>query len=59
MAQIAHAIMAPVLWVVRPFVFRIGTEKGTPKVYLTSYSTLMYVWPITLVGVVNIPIIYY
>ena len=37
------------LW---PFI-RIGHEKGNPKVYLTSFSTLMYLWPVMVMGIVG------
>lgn len=46
-------LFTPILWIVRPLVFRVGSEKGNPKVYLTSYSTLIYLWPIMLVGILG------
>lgn len=52
-AKVLRLIAAPFLWVLRPLVFSIGTEPGNPKVRFTSFSTLMYLWPIMLVGWVN------
>ena len=46
-------LFAPVLWIVRPLVFRVGHEKGNPKVFLTSFSTLIYLWPIMVMGVLG------
>jgi len=53
MGRILRILFAPLVWVLRPLVFRIGTEKGNPKVYFTSFSTLLYIWPITVVGVLG------
>ncbi len=52
-ARILRIIFTPLVWVLRPLVFRIGTEKGNPKVYFTSFSTLMYLWPIMVVGLLG------
>ena len=46
-------LFAPVLWLVRPLVFRVGHEAGNPKVYLTSFSTLIYLWPIMVAGILG------
>lgn len=46
-------LFAPVLWLVRPLVFRVGHELGNPKVYLTSFSTLIYLWPIMVAGILG------
>jgi len=46
-------IFTPILWLARPLVFRVGHEKGNPKVYFTSFSTLIYLWPIMVIGVVG------
>jgi hypothetical protein len=51
--RILRTLFAPLVWVLRPLVFRIGTEKGNPKVYFTSFSTLLYLWPIMVVGVLG------
>lgn len=51
--RILRILFTPLVWVLRPLVFRIGTEKGNPKVYFTSFSTLMYLWPIMVVGVLG------
>lgn len=48
-----HIIFAPITWLVRPLVFRVGTDKGNPKVFFTSFSTLMYLWPIMIIGYLN------
>ncbi len=53
MGRILRTLLAPLVWGLRPLVFRIGTERGNPKVYFTSFSTLLYIWPITAVGVVG------
>lgn len=46
-------LFAPVLWLVRPLVFRVGNEQGNPKVYLTSFSSLLFLWPIMVVGILG------
>lgn len=43
-------LFKPIAWVVRPLVFRVGHDKGNPKVYFTSFSTLIYLWPIMVMG---------
>jgi hypothetical protein len=52
-SRLIQVIFAPITWIVRPLVFRIGNERGNPKVMFTSFSTLLYLWPIMVVGVVN------
>lgn len=52
-SRLLTVLFAPVLWLVRPLVFRVGHEKGNPKVFLTSFSTLMFLWPIMVVGIVG------
>ncbi len=52
-SKVLRVIAAPFLWVLRPLVFSISTEPGSPKVRFTSFSTLMYLWPIMVVGWVN------
>jgi len=53
LSRFLTVLFTPLLWIARPLVFRVGHEKGNPKVYFTSYSTLMYLWPIMVVGVVG------
>ncbi|MFQ5500792.1 MAG: hypothetical protein ACE5EQ_00640 [Phycisphaerae bacterium] len=45
-----QVVFTPIVWLLRPLVFRVKKEAGTPKVYFTSFSTLMYLWPIMVVG---------
>lgn len=52
-ARLLTVLFAPVLWLVRPLVFRVGHEKGNPKVYLTSFSSLLFLWPIMVVGILG------
>ncbi len=52
--KIFHVLLMPLIWVFRPLIFRIGGEKGNPKVYFTSFSTLMYLWPIMVVGILGV-----
>lgn len=52
-ARVLRLIATPFLWVLRPLVFSIGTEPGNPKVRFTSFSTLIYLWPIMVVGWVS------
>ncbi len=52
-ARFLTVLFAPVLWLVRPLVFRVGHEKGNPKVYLTSFSSLIFLWPVMLVGILG------
>ena len=46
-------LFAPILWIVRPLVFRVGHDKGNPKVYLTSFSSLIFLWPVMVVGILG------
>src|SRR6185369_11453765 len=48
-SQFFSILFAPV----RPLVFRVGNEKGIPKVFLTSFSTLIYLWPIMVSGILG------
>lgn len=43
----------PLLWLVKPLVFRVGERQGTQVVTFTSYSGLVYCWPIIAVGFLN------
>ncbi len=43
-------IFKPIAWVVRPLVFRVSKERGNPKVNFTSFSNLLYLWPIMVIG---------
>ncbi len=46
-------VLTPLLWILRPLVFSISKEAGNPKVRFTSFSTLIYLWPIMIIGWVN------
>ncbi len=50
LATIISTIFKPIVWLIRPLVFRVGKESGNPKVYFTSFSNLLYLWPIMLLG---------
>ncbi|HWL94964.1 MAG TPA: hypothetical protein VNT79_15700 [Phycisphaerae bacterium] len=43
-------IFTPITWLARPLVFRVGKDRGNPKVYFTSFSTLIYLWPVMVLG---------
>lgn len=49
-AKAIQFVLTPIVWVLRPLVFRISHEPGNPKVSFTSFSTLIYLWPIMVVG---------
>lgn len=51
--KILHGIFWPVTVLVKPLIFRVGGERGNPKVHFTSFSTLIYLWPIMVVGYLN------
>ena len=59
LAKIVRVIFAPTVWLLRPLIFRIRTDQGVPKVYFTSFSTLMYLWPIMLVGWVGCLLVHF
>ena len=48
--KVFRIIFAPLGWAIRPLIFRVTREDGVPKVYFTSFSTLVYLWPIMVVG---------
>ncbi len=48
--KVIQVVLSPLIWVLRPLVFRISNEAGNPKVSFTSFSTLIYLWPIMVVG---------
>lgn len=50
LATIIGAIFKPIVWLMRPLVFRVGHEAGNPKVLFTSFSNLLYLWPIMILG---------
>ncbi len=52
-SKIVRIIFAPFVWLARPLVFRVSHERGNPKVYFTSFSSLMYLWPVMIVGLVG------
>ncbi|MFQ5422652.1 MAG: hypothetical protein ACE5F9_01590 [Phycisphaerae bacterium] len=52
-SKAVRIILTPLLWILRPLVFSISKEPGNPKVRFTSFSTLIYLWPIMVVGWVN------
>jgi hypothetical protein len=43
----------PVLWFLRLLVFRVAEKQGSQVISFTSYSNLIYCWPIIVVGFVN------
>jgi hypothetical protein len=45
-----HIILSPLIYLLRPLVFRVSKESGNPKVSFTSFSGLIYLWPIMAVG---------
>lgn len=51
--KVLRILFTPLIWLLRPLVFRVSSEKNLPKVYFTSFSPLVYLWPITVVGVVG------
>ncbi|MCG8403968.1 MAG: hypothetical protein MI923_02100 [Phycisphaerales bacterium] len=53
MGKALRIIFAPLVWLLRPLVFRVSMDKNLPKVYFTSFSTLVYLWPIMVVGWIN------
>jgi len=48
--KVVRILLTPLIWALKPLVFRITREGGVPKVYFTSFSTLLYLWPIAAVG---------
>ncbi len=52
--KILHILLMPLIWITRPLIFRVGGERGNPKVHFTSFSTLFYIWPILVVGVLGV-----
>ena len=48
--KVIRILLTPLIWVIKPLIFRITNEGGVPKVYFTSFSTLLYLWPIMVVG---------
>jgi hypothetical protein len=48
--KVFRILLTPVIWVLKPLIFRVTREGGVPKVYFTSFSTLLYLWPIAVVG---------
>lgn len=48
--RIVSAIFTPIAWIVRPLVFRVSKLHGNPKVNFTSFSNLLYLWPIMIIG---------
>lgn len=53
LGKVIHVLLMPLIWAFRPLIFRIGMEKGNPKVYFTSFSTLIYLWPLMVAGVLG------
>ncbi|MCB9851629.1 MAG: hypothetical protein H6819_00930 [Phycisphaerales bacterium] len=47
---IFHVLIWPLKIMFRPLVFRVSHERGNPKVFFTSFSPLMYMWPIMAMG---------
>lgn len=47
---IFHILIWPLKIMFRPLVFRVSHERGNPKVFFTSFSPLMYLWPIMVMG---------
>lgn len=45
-----HYLFLPISWILRPLVFRVSRDGGNPKVSFTSFSALIYLWPIMAVG---------
>jgi len=50
LSRIAQILLTPLIWLLRPLVFRVSQEPGNPRVSFTSFSGLMYLWPIMAVG---------
>jgi len=50
LGAILHVIVFPVKLVFKPLIFRVTHERGHPKVFFTSFSSLIYLWPIMAVG---------
>ncbi len=48
--SIFHVLIWPLKIMFRPLVFRVSHERGNPKVFFTSFSPLMYLWPIMVIG---------
>lgn len=48
--KVVRILLTPLIWAVKPLIFRVTNEGGVPKVYFTSFSTLLYLWPIMVVG---------
>lgn len=48
--HIVGLIFKPIAWIVRPLVFRVSPDKTNPKVHFTSFSNLLYLWPIMIIG---------
>ena len=48
--KVIRILLTPLIWAVKPLIFRVTNEGGVPKVYFTSFSTLLYLWPIMVVG---------
>ncbi|MGE0481001.1 MAG: hypothetical protein AB7Q17_11070 [Phycisphaerae bacterium] len=42
--------LMPLLWLARLMVVRVGVKQGSQVVTFTSFSSLIYVWPIVVVG---------
>lgn len=57
--SIFHVLIWPLKIMFRPLVFRVSTDRGNPKVFFTSFSPLLYLWPIMVIGWLGIFVNHY
>lgn len=50
LTKIFSILLKPLVFIFRPLIFRVTNEHGAPKVHFTSFSALIYLWPIMFVG---------
>ncbi len=51
--KVLRLLFSPLLFLVRPLVFHVSHDPHNPKVSFTSYSALIYLWPIMVIGWLN------